>query len=146
MQCFIVLPIVNGIFEFLKYDFPRIPLPQDIDEFYALAESGQELIDLHLLKDRIIPHRHLFEGEGDGFVSKVRYEDGNVWINSTQYFTNVPAEVWEYEIGAYPVCKKWLKDRKGKTLSHEEVRQYPMIVVSITETLRIMEAIDYVLW
>ena len=132
-------------FEFLKYDFPRIPLPQDIDEFYALAESGQELIDLHLLKDRTIPHRHLFEGEGDGFVSKVRYEDGNVWINSTQYFTNVPAEVWEYEIGAYQVCEKWLKDRKGKTLSHEEVRQYPMIVVSITETLRVMEAIDYVL-
>ena len=132
-------------YEFLKYDFPRIPLPQDIDEFYALAESGQELIDLHLLKDRTIPHRHLFEGEGDGFVSRVRYEDGNVWINSTQYFTNVPAEVWEYEIGAYQVCEKWLKDRRGKTLSHEEVRQYPMIVVSIAETLRVMEAIDYVL-
>ena len=132
-------------YEFLKYDFPRIPLPQDIDEFYALAESGQELIDLHLLKDRTIPHRHLFEGEGDGFVSKVRYEDGSVWINDTQYFTNVPAEVWEYEVGAYQVCEKWLKDRRGKTLSHEEIRLYPMIVVSITETLRMMDSIDWVL-
>ncbi len=77
-------------YEFLKYDFPRIPLLQDIDEFCVLAEYGQELIDLHLLKDRNIPHRHLFEGEGDGIVSKLRYEDGNVWINSTQHFTNVP--------------------------------------------------------
>ena len=132
-------------YEFLKYDFPRIPLPKDIDEFCLLAEYGQELIDLHLLKDRNIPHRHLFEGEGDGVVSKLRYEDGNVWINNTQSFTNVPPEVWEYEIGAYQVCEKWLKDRKGEALSHEEIRLYPLILVSITETLRMMEAIDWVL-
>ncbi len=132
-------------YEFLKYDFPRIPLLQDIDEFCLLAEYGQELIDLHLLKDRNIPHRHLFEGEGDGVVSKLRYEDGNVWINNTQSFTNVPPEVWEYEIGAYQVCQKWLKDRKGEALSHEEIRLYPLILVSITETLRMMEAIDWVL-
>ena len=133
-------------YEFLKYDFPRIPLPEDIDSFFALAESGQELIDLHLLKDRHIPHRHRFEGEGDGVVSKVRYEDGKVWINATQHFTEVPAEVWAYEIGAYQVCEKWLKDRRGETLSHAEIRLYPMILVSITETLRVTEAIEYVLW
>ena len=133
-------------YEFLKYDFPRIPLPEDIDSFFALAESGQELIDLHLLKDRNIPHRHRFEGEGDSVVSKPRYEDGKVWINDTQYFTEVPAEVWEYEIGAYQVCEKWLKDRKGEALSHAEIRLYPMILVAITETLRVTKAIEYVLW
>ncbi len=132
-------------YEFLKYDFPRIPLPEDIDSFFALAESGQELIDLHLLKDRNIPHRHRFEGEGDGVVSKPRYEDRKVWINATQYFTEVPVEVWEYEIGAYQVCEKWLKDRRGEMLSHAEIRLYPMILVSITETLRVTEAIEYVL-
>ena len=132
-------------YEFLKYDFPRIPLPEDIDSFFALAESGQELIDLHLLKDRNLPHRHRFEGEGDGVVSKPRYEDGKVWINATQYFTNVPAEVWAYEIGAYQVCEKWLKDRRGEALSHAEIRLYPMILVAITETLRVTEAIEYVL-
>ena len=56
----------------------------------------------------------------------------------------MPAEVWEYEIGAYQVCEKWLKDRKGKTLSHAEIRLYPMILVSITETLRVTEAIEWV--
>lgn len=132
-------------YEFLRYDFPRIPLPQDIDYFRNLAALGQELINWHLLTDVQIPPRHRFEGEGEGVVRKPRHEDGNVWINDTQHFTNVPADVWEYEIGAYQVCEKWLKDRKGKTLSHEEIRLYPMIMASITETLRIMTAIDWVL-
>ena len=89
---------------------------------------------------------HRFEGEGGCVVSKVRYEDGKVWINATQYFTNVPEDVREYEVGAYQVCEKWLKDKRGKTLSHAEICLYPMILVSITETLRGTEAIGWVLW
>ena len=132
-------------YEFLKYDFPRIPLPQDIDHFRKLAALGQSLISWHLLKDVQIPHRHRFEGEGDSVVKKIRYEDGKVWISNTHHFTDVPAEVWDYEIGAYQVCEKWLKDRKDKTLSIEEVRQYRGILVAIAETLRVMERIDGVL-
>ena len=132
-------------YEFLKYDFPRIPLPPNIDYFRKLAALGQELINWHLLKDVQIPHRHRFEGEGDGVVSKVRYEDGKVWINGTQHFTDVPADVWEYEIGAYQVCEKWLKDRRDKALSIDEVRQYRSILVAIAETLRVVEEIDAVL-
>ena len=132
-------------YEFLRYDFPRIPLPQDIDYFRKLATLGQSLISWHLLKDVQIPRRHRFEGKGDGVVSKVRYEDGNVWINATEYFTDVPVAVWKYEIGAYQVCEKWLKDRKGEALSHAEVRQYRGILVAVAETLRIMAEIDEVL-
>ena len=133
-------------YEFLKYDFPRIPLPQDIDQFRTLATFGQRLIDWHLLKDVQIPTRHRFEGEGDGVIAKVRYEDGKVWINPTQHFTDVPKEVWEYEIGAYQVCEKWLRDRKGEELRHEDVRQYRAILVAIAETLAVMAEIDAVLW
>ena len=132
-------------FEFLKYDFPRIPLPQDIDYFRRLAALGQELISWHLLRDMQIPPRHRFEGEGDGVVSKVRYEDDKVWINGTQHFTDVPAEVWEYEIGAYQVCEKWLKDRRDEMLNHAEVRQYRSVLVAVAETLRVMGEIDGVL-
>ena len=96
-------------YDFLKYDFPRIPLPNDLEHFCTLAALGQRLIDWHLLKDVSVPPRHRFEGEGDGVVGQVRYMDGRVWINPTQYFTDVPAEVWEYEIGAYQVCEKWVK-------------------------------------
>ena len=133
-------------YEFLKYDFPRIPLPTDIEYFRKLAELGQSLIYWHLLKDVQVPRRHRFESEGDAVVSRVRYEGGHVWINPTQHFTDVPIEVWEYEIGAYQVCEKWLKDRRGSALSHAEVRQYCAILVAISETLRIMGEIDAVMW
>ena len=134
-------------YEFLKYDFPRIPLPQDIAHFRSLAALGQRLIDSHLLKEVApvgseVPVLHRFEGEGDGVVVKARYLDGKVWINPTQYFTDVPVAVWEYEIGAYQVCEKWLKDRKGEVLRHAEVRQYRSILVAVAETLRVVEAID----
>ena len=133
-------------YEFLKYDFPRIPLPKDIEQFHTLAASGQRLIDWHLLKDVQIPTRHRFEGEGDGVVAKARYEDGKVWINPTQHFTDVSEKVWEYKIGAYQVCDKWLKDRKCATLHHEDVRQYRAILVAIAETLTVVDEIDAVLW
>ncbi|MYA71722.1 N-6 DNA methylase [Candidatus Poribacteria bacterium] len=129
-------------YEFLKYDFPRIPLPQDIEYFRKLAALGQNLINWHLLKDVQGPPRHRFEGEGDAVVSKVRYAGGHVWINATQHFTDVPEAVWSYEIGAYQVCEKWLRDRKGSPLSHAEVRHYCAILVAIAETLQIMAEID----
>lgn len=133
-------------YEFLKYDFPRIPLPQDLQQFRTLAALGQRLIDWHLLKNVQIPPMHRFEGEGDGVVAQVRYLDGQVWINPSQYFTDVSIEVWEYEVGAYQVCEKWLKDRRGEALRYEDVRQYRAILVAVAETLRVMEEIDAVLW
>ena len=133
-------------YEFLKYDFPRIPLPQDIEQFRTLAALGQRLIDSHLLKDVQASPRHRFEGEGEGIVAQVRYLDGRVWINPTQYFTDVPEAVWEYEIGAYRVCEKWLKDRRGEALRREDLQQYRAILVAIAETLSVMDAIDGVLW
>ena len=137
-------------YEFLKYDFPRIPLPQNIEQFHTLATLGQRLIDSHLLKDESrsagTPTSHKFEGKGDGIIGRVRYLDGQVWINPDQYFTDVPEEVWKYEIGAYQVCEKWLKDRRGEALSHAGVRQYRAILVAVAETLAVMGKIDSVLW
>ena len=133
-------------YEFLKYDFPRIPLPQDIDQFCMLAGLGQRLMDWHLLKDVQIPPRHRFEGEGDSIVARVRYSDGRVWINPSQFFTDVPVAVWEYEVGAYQVCAKWLKDRRGEMLRREDLQGYRAILVAVAETLRVMAEIDSVLW
>ena len=141
-------------YDFLKYDFPRIPLPNDLKHFCTLAALGQRLIDWHLLKEsrpEVAPTRrgtsalHRFEGDGDGVVGRVRYMDGRVWINPTQYFTDVPEEVWKYEIGAYQVCEKWLKDRRGEVLRYEDVRQYRAILVAVAETLTVMAEIDDVL-
>lgn len=141
-------------YDFLKYGIPRIPWPPDIEHFRKLSALGGELIDWHLLKgtqsqialtgNGVAP-RHRFEGEGEGVVSQVRYVDGSVWINPTQHFTDVPVDVWDYEVGAYQVCEKWLKDRRGLALSRDEVRQYRNILVAVAETLRLMEAIDEII-
>ncbi len=143
-------------YEFLRYGFPRIPLPRDLEQFQTLAVLGQRLVDSHLLRDvsrsevastgRGTPALHRFEGEGDGVVARVRYVDRQIWINSTQYFTDVPVKVWEYEVGAYQVCEKWMKDRRGEALSRAELQQYRAILVAVAETLEVMDAIDEVLW
>ena len=71
--------------------------------------------------------------------------EGRVWINRTQYFAPVSPEVWEFQIGGYQVCHKWLKDRKGRTLSPEDVAHYGNVVAALDETIRLMQAIDEVI-
>jgi len=59
-----------------------------------------------------------------------------------QYFEGVPPEVWEFHVGGYQVCEKWLKDRRGRRLSYEDIEHYHRIVVALTETIRLMTEID----
>ena len=129
-------------YEFLKYGFPRIPLPIDLEHFRRLSALGQRLIDMHLLKNIPEPPRHRFEGDGDASVSDLVYQDGHVWINPSQCFIDVPEAVWEFEIGAYQVCEKWLKVREGTILSDVEIRQYQQILVAIAETIHIVTELD----
>ncbi len=67
---------------------------------------------------------------------------GRVWINDTQYFDNIPVTAWEFYIGGYQPAQKWLKDRKGRQLSYEDITHYQKIIVALTETARIMREID----
>ena len=134
---------------FLKYDFPRVPLTSDKDLFKTLCGLGSELVSLHLMKspelDNLITE---FKGEGDNVVAaigKKSYKNGKLGINKTQYFEGIPEEVYNFHIGGYQVCQKWLKDRKGRELTEEEIEHYQKIVVAINETIRIMEEIDGVI-
>jgi hypothetical protein len=70
---------------------------------------------------------------------------GRVYVNKTQYFQGVEPEVWEFHIGCYQALHKWLKDRKGRTLSYDDVTHYGKIVVALKETIRLMEQIDEVI-
>jgi len=134
--------------EFLKMDFPRLPLTSDVELFCDLAALGKQLVALHLLDTQTAPVLYntfsLFEGEGNREVEKVRYVDTSqrVYINKTQYFDNVPPEVWEFHIGGYQVCDKWLKDRKGRRLTIDDIQRYQRIVVALRETIRLMAEID----
>jgi len=109
----------NRYAEFLKSDFPRIPITANAKLFDGLAKQGQELIDLHLLKSKKLEKPVAkFEGSGEAKVGKRRFDEEKhaVWINDRQRFEGVPVEVWEYHIGGYQVLDKWLKDRKDRVL------------------------------
>jgi predicted helicase len=131
--------------EFLKTDFPRIPFTKDQRLFYKLAEKGEELVDLHLLKSKKLSKPIAkCEGSGDLRVVKVTYDQKkeHVHINPEKYFAAVSREVWEYHIGGYQVSEKWLKDRKGRELSSEEVAHYARVVTAIAETISIQRFLD----
>ena len=117
--------------------------------FKTLCRLGSELVSLHLMKspklDNLITE---FRGEGDnvvGAIGKKSYKDRKLMINKTQYFEGIPEEVYNFHIGGYQVCEKWLKDRKGRQLSEEEIEHYQKVVVALNETIRIMEEIDGVI-
>jgi hypothetical protein len=68
-----------------------------------------------------------------------------VYINPSRYFESVPEDVWKFHIGGYQVCEKWLKDRRGRVLSDEDIAHYQKIVVALKETIRLMAEIDKVI-
>ncbi|MFT3810709.1 MAG: hypothetical protein QM698_12390 [Micropepsaceae bacterium] len=129
--------------EFLKIEFPCIPWPASADVFWDVADKGGQLRRLHLMESAAIGETpYPFAGEGDGTVEKPEFRNGHVWINKTQRFENAPPVSWDFYIGGYQPAQKWLKDRKGRTLSYDDVQHYQRILKILAETDRIMKTID----
>jgi len=128
--------------EFLKIDFPRIPYPTDWEKFRDLAEKGEELRQLHLMEDLPNSTGVSFPQAGTLQVDCYRWQDNRVYINADQYFEGVPESAWNFYIGGYQPAQKWLKDRKGMTLSFEDVKHYQQIIYVLLQTERIMQEID----
>ncbi len=129
--------------EFLKSDFPRVPFTADYKLFLKLSELGENLTDLHLLKSTSLNKPIVkFEGKGDNRVGKLVYEKLRLYINETQYFSGLSENIYEYQIGGYQVCHKWLKDRKGRILPLEEIQTYCKIATALHETINTQKEID----
>jgi len=167
--------------EALKIDFPRLPLPSNLELFRSLARLGGEFVALHLVEapvqqalsarydqvakawryDVTLGHRRpvalTFTGPAAPVVDRVGWSDNTVWLNAaatkkgqpatpgTIGFQGVSEDVWNFHIGGYQVCQKWLKDRKGRTLSADDLTHYHRIVVALHETIRLMAEIDEVI-
>jgi predicted helicase len=136
--------------EFLKIDFPRLPLTSNQNLFHELAIKGEELVNLHLMKsDKLNNFMTTYQQIGDNQITEVTYhsELQRVYVNKQNYFTNIPQHIWEFKIGGYHVLDKWLKDRKNakRELSTPEINHYQKIVISLTETFRIMQEIDQII-
>lgn len=141
----------------LKSDFARIPIPKDRDTFAELVPLGRRLVTFHLLKpeeEPILKSPDIrFGGTGEARVEKgyPKYANGKVEINANRWFEDVPKETWDFHVGGYQVCDKWLKDRAGKggknprpgrVLSDEDILHYRRVVTTLTETRAIMSQID----
>jgi hypothetical protein len=153
--------------EFLKSDFPRVPLTSDVNLFRSLCGLGAELVALHLLESPNLAKpiarypvngpnvvekgfpKYLAPGELEPGTGKP-LEDGRVYISKGdpgsdakgQYFEGVPPEVWNFHIGGYQVCEKWLKDRRGRTLTYDDLDHYLKVVTALNETIRLMSEVD----
>jgi predicted helicase len=140
--------------EFLKSDFPRVPMTSDRKLFRTLCGLGAELVALHLLESGALENLITsYPVKGSSIVEEGYPEylapgaskavkEGRVYVNKDQYFEGVPPGVWEFHVGGYQVCEKWLKDRRGRTLSYDETRHYQRIIVALNETIRLMAEID----
>lgn len=131
--------------EFLKIDFPRIPYPENAEIFWQLVELGRQIRQFHLLEHPALSKFiTTFPQSGDCVVEKPIYENGNVRINANQYFGNVPQIAWDFYIGGYQPAQKWLKDRKGRKLSFDDIRHYQKIIIALVNTDSLMKEIDEV--
>ena len=136
--------------EFLRIDFPRVPFTADRKLFAQLATFGKRLTDLHLLTSpELDPPVCHFEGEGDSVVMRTKAQgfhyapdECRMYINKTHYFGPVSPEIYEYRIGGYQVCDKWLKDRKERRLDLHDIRTYCRMVTAIGITLEIQQELD----
>ena len=130
--------------EFLRIDFPRVPFPEAKAAFDALSGLGWALVEAHLL--RKLPRKGLaaYHGKGGHTVEAVRYspQEQAIWTNKTQHFKPVPRAVWEFHIGGYQVLDKYLKSRKGRVLSLDEINHVGAVADSLAFTIEQMAAID----
>ena len=134
--------------DFLKIDFPCLPITSNTDLFRELCKLGERLVGLHLM-EKFGKAKPIYPIKGNDMVEKIEYLEprdqpkvGRVYINKEQYFEGVQPEVWNFHVGGYKVCHKWLKDRKGRTLTFEDIQHYQRIVVALSETIGMMEQID----
>jgi hypothetical protein len=134
--------------EFLKIDFPRLPLTKDLVLFRHLAQIGGELVLVHLLESSKLddPITELIGGASPD-VEKISWSKNTVWVDKAQTsgFRGVREEVWNFHVGGYQVCEKWLKDRKGRVLSKGDIAHYQKVLVALSETIRLMKDIDVVI-
>ena len=131
--------------EFLKIDFPRVPYPKDTASFKLLVALGGELRELHLMESpKVRTFITTFPESGSNMVEQKypKYDNGKVFINKTQYFGGVPETSWTFYIGGYQPAQKWLKDRRGRKLTNQDIEHYQKMIVALAETGRIMREID----
>lgn len=127
--------------DFLNRDFPIIPYPMSKEQFWNLVHLGSKLISVHLLEEEVDSDQIRFIGN-DYTVAKADYKNGRVSINTSSFFEGVDDDSWNFIVGGYQPCQRWLKERKKYTLTEEDIKHYIRFVSAIRHTIDLMKVID----
>jgi predicted helicase len=131
--------------EFLKINFPRIPLPKNKEQFFILVNYGKILRELHLLVAPCLSQTKIsYPISGSNIVEKPHFASNKIYINDTQYFENATETARTFRIGGYQPAQKWLKDRKGLLLNFEDIVHYQKMLSVLSKTAEVMKEIEKV--
>lgn len=129
--------------EVLKIGFPQIPWPSSPKSFWDVAAKGRHLRQLHLMEPKVVGNANFpFRGKGDAIVEQLHFKNEMVWINEKQYFEHVPESAWNLHVGGYQPAQKWLKDRKGRALTFDDIVHYQKVIKILFDTNLIMNSIE----
>lgn len=129
--------------ELLKIEFPRIPIPKNANTFKKASNLGGMLRAIHLLEEKSLEKIETqYPVDGTNTVTIYRFYDKSIYINETQYIHPVDQPTWDLYIGGYQPAQKWLKDRKGRQLSFDEIARYQMILAALSKTISLMDEIE----
>lgn len=131
--------------EFLKINYPRIPYPNELELFDALADIGKQLIDLHLLRFNVELAQVKYHGAGNGIIDNPKFSQERVYINKSDYFDGISEYFWDKMVGGYAPLQKWLKLRKGKVMTSKDIETYRKIAYSLEKTDQLMNEIDRII-
>ncbi|WP_131813608.1 type ISP restriction/modification enzyme [Mycolicibacterium fortuitum] len=130
---------------FLARDFPKVPIPPSDEVFRHVSACGYKLRRIHLLKSDVLNDLvTTYPVSGSDTVDRYTFDDGRVWINAEQYFGGVSETVWNAEVGAYRPAQKWLKDRRGGTLTYDDIVHYQKVLTALERSMEVMAEIDLV--
>jgi hypothetical protein len=129
--------------------FPRqastLPTSKSIKHSLTLEKSSFK----ELSSKRLVPTIVTYPIPGENVIKQINYVEPNqntgiglVQINQAQYFANVPPKVWNYCVGNYCVCQRWLKVREGTTLDRQSIQDYQRLVMLISETIDLISNVD----
>lgn len=138
----------------LKIDFPRVPIPKNKSLFAKISILGGVLSRLQLLEEKIpLAEQPKFFGVKDAVVGRISHGDDAIWLDAvprglnsgTSGFSGVSEKIFKFEIGGYQVCEKWFKDRRGRSLTPDEIIHARKMLSSISRMISTQSEIDRII-
>ena len=126
--------------EFLKSDYPKVPVAENDEQFEKYKNAGAYLRQLHLMELDVSKELRLDVDETRNLlIDKISFNDGTLKINNDTAIYGISNEAWSYFIGGYQVIDKWLKSHKGEILDIEKFNHLKKVVGVIEETIKLQK-------